>query len=101
MRARSLQNQVLPEKEPDSVSRRLSLRRMLLQVLGAALIALAGVIDWLNGSDPAVSATPLFFLTLGIIVFVTGFVMQRAGRLVTLRSETALPEYGRIRCGCC
>jgi hypothetical protein len=73
------QKDVSLEEEAAVVSRRLSRRWKLLQILGTALIALAGVIDWLHVSDPTVPATPRFFLTLGIIVFVSGFVMQRSG----------------------
>jgi hypothetical protein len=76
---RNPQKDVSLEEERAVVSRRLSRRWTLLQILGAALIALAGVIGWLHFSDPTVPATPMFFLTLGIIVFVSGFVMQRGG----------------------
>jgi hypothetical protein len=73
------QKELSSDEERVMGSRRLSRRWKLLQVLGAVLIALAGVIDWLHFSDPTVPATPLFFLTLGIIVFVSGFVMQKGG----------------------
>jgi lipid-A-disaccharide synthase-like uncharacterized protein len=65
-------------EESAIISRRLSRRWKLLQVLGTALIALTGLIDWLHISDPTVPATPMFFLTLGIIVFTSGFALQRA-----------------------
>jgi uncharacterized membrane protein HdeD (DUF308 family) len=71
------QKDVSLEEESAVVSRRLSRRWKLLQILGGALIALAGVIDWLHFSDPTVPATFGFFLMLGIIVFVSGFVMRR------------------------
>jgi hypothetical protein len=79
MLIRNPQKEASPEEKPAEVSRRLSRRWKLLQILGAALIALAGVTDWLHFSDPAVPATSGFFLMLGIIVFVSGFVMQRGG----------------------
>jgi hypothetical protein len=76
MSIRNPQKNVSLDEESAAVSRRLSRRWKLLQILGAALIALAGVSDWLHFSDPTVPATPWFFLTLGIIVFVSGFVMR-------------------------
>lgn len=78
MLARDPKKEASRAEEPAEVSRRLSRRWKFLQVLGAALIALAGLIDKLRVSDPTMPATPLFLLTLGIIVFVSGFVMQRA-----------------------
>jgi hypothetical protein len=79
MLTRNPQKEASSEEEPAMVSRRLSQRWKLLQVLGAALIALAGLIDWPHYSAPTVPATPLFLLTLGMIVFIVGFVMQRSG----------------------
>jgi hypothetical protein len=79
MLTRNPQKEESSEEERVVVSRRLSRRWKLLQVLGAALIALAGLIDWPHFSDPTVPATPLFLLTLGIIVFIAGFVMHRGG----------------------
>ena len=79
MLTRRPQKDALSEEEPAAVSRRLSRRWKLLQVLGATLIALAGLIEWLNVSEPTVPATPEFLLTLGIIVFIAGFVMRRRG----------------------
>lgn len=58
------------------LSRRLSRRWKLLQVLGAALIGLAGLIDWPHFSDPTVPATPILLLMLGIIVFVSGLYAE-------------------------
>jgi hypothetical protein len=69
----------VPSDDAAGVARRLSRRWKLLQVLGAALIALAGLTDRWHLSDPTVPVTPWFFVTLGIIVFVSGFVMQRTG----------------------
>lgn len=69
--------EALSEEDPAVLSRRLSRRWKLLQALGAALIGLAGLIDWLHISDPAVPVTPTFFLTLGTIVFTSGFALQR------------------------
>lgn len=65
-----------PSDDSAVVARRLSRRWTVLQVVAAALIALAGSSDRLHVSDPTVPA-PLFFLTLGILVFIPGFVMQR------------------------
>lgn len=79
MLIRNPQKDASSEEGPAVLSRRLSRRRKLIQILGAALIALAGVIDWLYVSDPTVPATLWFFLTLGIIVFVSGLVMQKGG----------------------
>lgn len=79
MLIRNPQKDASSEEEPAVLSRRLSRRWKLLLVLGGALIALAGLIDWPHFSDPTVPATPLFLLTLGIIVFIAGFVMQRSG----------------------
>jgi peptidoglycan/LPS O-acetylase OafA/YrhL len=73
------QKEATSGEEPATVARRLSRRWKLLQVLGVALIALASLIDWPHYSDPTVPATPLFLLTLGVIVFIVGFVMQRSG----------------------
>ena len=79
MFARSPQNEASSEDEPAAVSRRLSRRWKLLQILGAALIALAGMIDARHFSDPTVPDAPMLFLMVGIMVFITGFVMQRGG----------------------
>jgi polyferredoxin len=66
-----------PSDDSAVVARRLSRRWKLLQVLGAALIALAGLTDRWHLSDPTVPVTPWFFVTLGLIVFISGFVRQR------------------------
>lgn len=79
MLIRNPQKEASLEEEPAVVSRRLSRRWKLLQILGAALIALAGMIDWLHFSDPTVPDAPMLFLVVGIMVFITGFVMQRGG----------------------
>jgi hypothetical protein len=79
MLTRNPQKEATSEEEPATVARRLSRRWKLLQVLGAVLIALAGLIDWPHSSDPTIPATPLFLVTLGIIVLIVGFVMQRSG----------------------
>jgi len=79
MLTRNPQKEASSEEEHAMVSRRLSRRWKLLQLLGAALIALAGLIDRPHFSDPTVPATPLFLLTLGIIAFIVGFVMRREG----------------------
>ena len=63
-------------EESAVLSRRLSRRWKLLQVLGAAVIALAGLIDWPHCSDPTVPATPTVLLMLGIIVFVSGLYAE-------------------------
>jgi drug/metabolite transporter (DMT)-like permease len=76
---RNPQKDVSLEEERAVVSRRLSRRWKLLQILGAALIALAGVIDWLHFSDPTVPDAPMLFLMAGIMVFITGLAMQRGG----------------------
>ncbi len=77
MLTRNLQKEATSEEELAVVSRRLSRRWKLLQILGAVLIVLAGLFDWLHVSDPVVPATPLLFLLVGILVFVTGSVMRR------------------------
>ena len=79
MLTRNRQKDASSEEESAVVSRRLSRRWKLLQILGAALIALAGVIDALYFSDPTVPDAPMLFLMTGIMVFITGFVMQRGG----------------------
>jgi hypothetical protein len=79
MPIRNPQNEASSEDEPAAVSRRLSRRWKLLQILGAALIALAGMIDARHFSDPTVPDAPMLFLMVGIMVFITGFVMQRGG----------------------
>jgi lipid-A-disaccharide synthase-like uncharacterized protein len=79
MLIRNPQKEASLEEEPAVVSRRLSRRWKLLQILGAALIALAGMIDWLHFSDPTVPDAPMLFLVVGIMVFITGFLMQGGG----------------------
>jgi hypothetical protein len=46
----------------------------LLQVLGAALIALCILIEWPAPSDPLLPDTQFFLLVLGVIVFVAGLL---------------------------
>jgi len=75
----SPQEAALSEVEIAEVSRRWSRRWKLLQVLGVAMIALAGLIGYLNGSEAAVPAMLKLLLALGIIIFVAGFVMQERG----------------------
>jgi len=79
MLTRNPQKEASSEEDPAVVSRRLSRRWKLLQILGAALIALAGVMDWRHFSDPTVPDAAMVFLVVGIMVFITGFVMQRGG----------------------
>jgi hypothetical protein len=78
MLIRHPQKEASLEEQRAVVSRRLSRRWKLLQILGAALIALAGAIDWLHFSDPTVPDAPMLFLMVGIMVFITGFVMHRS-----------------------
>jgi hypothetical protein len=80
MRLSHLTTNVKAQNEAEMVSRRLSRRRKLLQLLGAVLIALAGVAEIFHISEPTLRATPLFFLTLGIIVLVSGLGIQRSSK---------------------
>jgi len=79
MFSRSPQEDALSEEKIAVVSRRLSRRWKLLQLLGATMIMLAVLIGLLNGSEPTVPVTLKFLLTLGIIVFLSGVVMQERG----------------------
>jgi hypothetical protein len=60
-----------------TISRRLSLRWKVLQVVGGVLIALSVMIEWPVPSDPALPATQSFLLVLGVLVFVTGLFGER------------------------
>jgi hypothetical protein len=65
------------ENDEVRMSRGLARRRTLLQLLGAVLIGLAGMADALQISEATLRATPLFFLTLGVIVFFSGLLMRK------------------------
>ena len=55
-------------------ARRLSVRRKLLQAVGAVLILLSVFIEWPAESDPLLPGTRSFLLVLGIIVFLPGLL---------------------------
>jgi hypothetical protein len=65
------------DQQAFSMPRRLSLRGKLLQLAGAALIALAVFIDWPAPSDPSVPQTSSLLLVLGVLVFGAGLVADR------------------------
>jgi hypothetical protein len=66
-----------PDEQVATISRRLSLRWKVLQVIGAVLIALSVMIEWPVPSDPALPATQSYLLVLGVLVFVTGLFGDR------------------------
>jgi len=61
------------------MSRRLSWRRNLLQVVGVTLIVMAGLPSGLQVSEPTLHATPAFFLTVGVLVLMSGLLMHQPG----------------------
>jgi hypothetical protein len=62
-------------------SQQLSLRWKLLQVVGAAVIALSILIEWPAPSDPLLPDTQSFLLVLGVIVFVAGLLANSDKRV--------------------
>lgn len=61
--------------DPQAVRvRRLSVRRKLIQAIGAALILLSVFIEWPAESDPLLPGTRSFLLVIGIIVFLAGLL---------------------------
>jgi len=65
------------DEQAVGISRRLSLRWMVLQGVGAALIALSVLIEWPLPSDPSLPATQSLLLVLGLLVFVAGLFAER------------------------
>jgi hypothetical protein len=74
-------SEVREKNETDKMSRRLSRRRKLLQVVGVALIAVAGLpLGLQGGSEPALHAAPAFFLTVGVLVLMSGLFLHQPGK---------------------
>lgn len=65
------------DKKTAAMPRRLSFRWKVLQVVGAALIAVAVFIDWPAPFNPSLPQTSSFLLLIGVLVGVAGFIAER------------------------
>ena len=64
------------QDETAILTRQLSWRRLLLLLLGIVLIAMSVFGEYLRISESPIRDTELFFLYLGMLVFVSGLVME-------------------------
>jgi hypothetical protein len=65
-----------PDQE-STLRRKLSLRGTVLRALGVGFMGLAWLAHWLSFSDPTVPFIPVLFVTVGVLVFVSGLALHR------------------------
>jgi len=66
-----------PPDEESTLRRKLSRRGTVLRALGVGFMGLAGLAGWLELYDATMPFIPALFLTVGLLVFVSGLALQK------------------------
>jgi len=66
-----------PDEQVVMMSRRLSLRWKLLQIVGTVLIALSVFFEWQSSADTSLPQTSSFLLVLGALVLLAGLIADK------------------------